>query len=171
MKLYILQQNYTEVDPEAYWDEESGGYEAEEYECRDVIGVYPTLKAAVNVLVKEKIDSGRNYSCWQMHEVDTDALKSDGSYTMRQVEYTEYKKLYDELEWGLTKGRCWKESDFERADKEFENKDWFAPCCKDCKFKKMKFRDVFTHCAVLYEQKKAETNCCRVKDWIKNHRK
>lgn len=52
MKLYILQEDYTEFEPEAYFNEESGGYDSEEYKCRDIIEVFLTLEAAVDRLVE-----------------------------------------------------------------------------------------------------------------------
>ena len=50
MKVYILQENYTEYVPEAGWDD-NGSYD-EDVEHRDVIGVFVTLDDAVRKLVE-----------------------------------------------------------------------------------------------------------------------
>lgn len=49
MKVYILQENYTEYVPEAGWDD-NGSYD-EDVERRDVIGVFTSLDDAVRKLV------------------------------------------------------------------------------------------------------------------------
>ena len=64
MKVYILQENYTEYVPEAGWDE-NGSYD-EDVERHDVVGVFVTLDDAVRKLVE---------TCKMAKECDLDGDK------------------------------------------------------------------------------------------------
>ena len=82
MKVYILQENYTEIEPEAYYDDESGGYESGEYECRDILGVFTTLEGAVGKMVEVVKDSDDSYclyrtcmSGYEIYVADTETSK------------------------------------------------------------------------------------------------
>lgn len=76
MKVYILQENYTEYVPEAGWDE-NGSYD-EDVERRDVIGVFTSLDDAVRKLVetcglaKELDVSGDEYRDYDILVGDTE---------------------------------------------------------------------------------------------------
>ena len=76
MKVYILQENYTEYVPEAGWDD-NGSYD-EDVEHRDVIGVFVTLDDAVRKLVetcrlaKELDVSGDEYRDYDILVGDTE---------------------------------------------------------------------------------------------------
>jgi hypothetical protein len=91
MKVYILQENYTEYVPEAGWDD-NGSYD-EDVEHRDVIGVFVTLDDAVRKLVE---------TCRMAKELDLDVdeyrdydiLVGDTETTeVRSVLYKEYQEL------------------------------------------------------------------------------
>lgn len=76
MKVYILQENYTEYVPEAGWDD-NGSYD-EDVERRDVIGVFTSLDDAVRKLVetcglaKELDVSGDEYRDYDILVGDTE---------------------------------------------------------------------------------------------------
>ena len=170
MKYYILQEDYTEFDPEGYWNGEA--YETTEYECRAIIGIYPTLKRAVKGILKAKGNSGKNpLNCWEIHEVDTAVYDDNGGYKIKTIPPKDYEKIYDDLSWELARENSWKDEDFEKFDKEFEDKDWFNACCKDCKYRKMAYRGVKARCVILYEQKTAEKCCMKVAKWLEENKK
>lgn len=169
MKYYILQEDYTEFDPEGRWDGED--YETTEERCRNIVGFYSTLKSAVKGLLSANGDSGKNpMTCWDIHEVDTAIIDKNGCYQITIVPPKDYEKIYDDLSWELARENSWKDKDFEKFDKEFEDKDYFKACCKDCKYRKMVYRGVKTRCVILYEQKTAEKCCMKVVDWLKKNK-
>ena len=43
MKIYIVQADYEDIDPEGYYNSEDDGYESVVYQYQDIEGVYPTL--------------------------------------------------------------------------------------------------------------------------------
>ena len=91
MKVYILQENYTEYVPEAGWDE-NGSYD-EDVEHNDVIGVFVTLDDAVRKLVetcrlaKELDVSGDEYRDYDILVGDTETNQ------VERVPYREYQEL------------------------------------------------------------------------------
>ena len=102
MKIYILQQDYTEIDPEAYWDEESGGYDSGEYACRDIIGVFVTLDSVVSKMVDVVKNADSSYrrcnDCmygYQIHVADTETSKVE--LLQRDV----YRDLFKSKELGV----------------------------------------------------------------------
>ena len=91
MKVYILQENYTQYVPEAGWDE-NGSYD-EDVERHDVVGVFVTLDDAVKKLVEtcrlaEECDlDGDKYWNYDILVGDTETTE------VRSVLYKEYQEL------------------------------------------------------------------------------
>lgn len=91
MKVYILQENYIEIDPEGRWDDESGGYESEEYKCRDVIGVFTTLEDAVRRMVDVYTEADSSYARYRDsmdgYEIILADTETNKKNTVRMDEY------------------------------------------------------------------------------------
>lgn len=97
MKIYILQKNYTEVDPEGVYDIGSGGYE-ETYEAiRDVIGVFVSLEDAVRRLVEKVIAARKVGSVYRLGDKRIsgyDILIADTDTSdVEMVQRTEYEQM------------------------------------------------------------------------------
>lgn len=165
MKLYILRVDYTDIDPEGMFDEEQGGYVSTSYRVSSLVGVYANLEDAIRQIVQNKHLSPRDFI---VTEVDTECVGEDGGMQCRHVDYEEYKGIHIKVSADL---HGWRVEDFDKADKQFADKDWFVACCKDCPHKKVRLgSDVgFGRCMVLYDIQKAETNCGKVKGWIEKN--
>lgn len=84
MKIYIVQADYEDVDPEGYYNSEEGGYDSVVYQCKDIKGVYPTLEDAKRG-VKRAMENDP-WNCpterdFDIIEVDTENIGDNGFKT------------------------------------------------------------------------------------------
>lgn len=81
MKIYIVQADYEDIDPEGYYNEEAGGYESAVYQCQDIKGVYPTIedaKRGVERAIKEDVWNNPTEKDFNIIEVDTENIGANG---------------------------------------------------------------------------------------------
>ena len=81
MKIYIVQADYEDVDPEGYYDSENDGYESVVYQCKDIEGVYPTIedaKRGVDRAIKEDVWNNPTEKDFNIIEVDTEKIGDNG---------------------------------------------------------------------------------------------
>ncbi|MBQ6378038.1 MAG: hypothetical protein IJJ56_04510 [Prevotella sp.] len=104
MKIYILQEDYTEIEPEAYFNEESGGYDSKEYNCRDIIGVFLTLEAAADRLVEvvDNADADDYFYCGRKELCGYDILVADTETTeVKVVSRSIYRDMFKSKQLGM----------------------------------------------------------------------
>lgn len=81
MKIYIVQADYENIDPEGYYDSEAGGYESVVYQCKDIEGIYPTLedaKRGVRRAIKDDVWNNPTERDFDIIEVDTESIGDNG---------------------------------------------------------------------------------------------
>ena len=81
MKIYIVQADYEDIDPEGHYDEEAGGYDSVVYQCQDIEGVYPTLedaKRGVERAMKNDVWNNPTKGDFNIIEVDTEIIGDNG---------------------------------------------------------------------------------------------
>ena len=81
MKIYIVQANYEDIDPEGYYNSEDDGYESVVYQCQDIIGIYPTLedaKRGVGRAIKDDVWNNPTEKDFNIIEVDTESIGDNG---------------------------------------------------------------------------------------------
>ena len=81
MKIYIVQADYEDIDPEGYYNSEDDGYESVVYQCKDIEGVYPTLedaKIGVERAIKDDMWNNPTEKDFNIIEVDTDNIGYNG---------------------------------------------------------------------------------------------
>ena len=81
MKIYIVQADYEDIDPEGHYDEEAGGYESVVYQCQDIKGVYPTIedaKRGVERAMKDDVWNNPTEKDFNIIEVDMDKIGDNG---------------------------------------------------------------------------------------------
>lgn len=84
MKIYIVQADYEDVDPEGYYDSEAGGYESVSHQCQRIEGVYPTLedaKIGVERAMKNDVWNNPTEKDFNIIEVDTEIIGDNGFKT------------------------------------------------------------------------------------------
>ena len=102
MEIYVLQKNYTEVDPEGVYDIGSGGYEETYETIRDVIGVFVSLEDAVRRLVEKVIAARKFGSIYRLGDKRIsgyEILIADTDTTdVHSVPQYEYEEMAKEME-------------------------------------------------------------------------
>ena len=81
MKIYIVQADYEDIDPEGHYNEEEDGYDSVVYQCQDIIGVYPTLedaKRGVERAIKEDVWNNPTEKDFNIIDVDTEIIGENG---------------------------------------------------------------------------------------------
>ena len=81
MKIYIVQADYEDIDPEGHYNSEDDGYESVVYQCQDIEGVYPTLedaKRGVERAVKDDVWNNPTEKDFNIIEVDTESIGDNG---------------------------------------------------------------------------------------------
>ena len=81
MKIYIVQADYEDIDPEGYYNSEDDCYESVSYQRQDIIGIYPTLedsKRGVGRAIKDDVWNNPSEKDFNIIEVDTEKIGDNG---------------------------------------------------------------------------------------------
>ena len=87
MKIYIVQADYEDVDPEGYYNSEEDDYDSVVYQCKDIKGVYPTLedaKRGVERAMENDVWNNPTKNDFDIIEVDTEEI-GDNGFKMKVV--------------------------------------------------------------------------------------
>ncbi len=90
MKIYIVQANYEDIDPEGRYNPEDDGYESVVYQCQDIIGIYPTLedaKRGVGRAIKDDVWNNPSEKDFNIIVVDTEKI-GDNGFLLRNYDRT-----------------------------------------------------------------------------------